>query len=103
MSRPATAGPAIHPNDVYIDWRAKPAGRRSCARRSGSNERTTAKLMAVTPLATGPTTYSNHGPNSAAPSSPTANDEWVWSNTWKGKADVVIIEPNKDTPCPAHS
>ena len=41
MITPASAGPAIIPNDPYVDWRANAAGRRGSSSRRGSRERST--------------------------------------------------------------
>ena len=51
-----------------------------------------------------PTTeQTSSGPSWARPSSPTASEEWVWWNTWNGRAAVVTMLPMKDTAWPIHN
>jgi hypothetical protein len=56
ISTPASAGPAIIPNDAYVAWSAYAAGRSSVSTSIGSRERNTGKATATVPLVTAPST-----------------------------------------------
>src|SRR5437764_1413911 len=56
MSRPASAGPAIIPNEPYDDCNANAAGRSSCSSNNGNSERTTGNVTANVALVAAPRT-----------------------------------------------